>query len=86
MCVPLTETTPFYTKGTGHLLNIMDAVNKHHISGNFILVSLGIVTMFPSTDNVRGIQAVCFIFNTSKAKNQYSCIVVCIVEGPKICS
>lgn len=86
MCVPLTETIPFYTKGTGHLLNIMDAVKKHHISGHFILVSLGIVTMFQSTDNVRRIQAVSSIFNTSKTKNQYSCIVVCIVEGLKICS
>ena len=67
ICAPLTEAMLCQIKDTAYLLNI-DDLNKDYISVNYILVSSGIVKMYPSIDNVRGIAVVTLFLNMHETK------------------
>ena len=64
ICSPLAEVMQCRIKDTAHLLDIIDNLNEQPISNHKKLLSLGIVNMFPSIENQRGIQAVHDIPNT----------------------
>ena len=69
---------PCRIKDTAYLLNTIDELNKNYISDNYILVSIDIVNMYPSKDNVRGIAAVKSFLNICKTKLSST---KCIIKG-----
>ena len=57
ICAPLTENMRSRIMNTAHLLSIIDDLNDKGIPDNTILVSFDVVNMFPSIDNINGIEA-----------------------------
>ena len=64
ICAPLTENIRYRIRGTSHLLDIIDAINKKYILDEIILMSFDIVNMFPTVDNVKRMDAVRPALNT----------------------
>ena len=67
---------------TAHLLSIIDDLNDKGIPDNTILVSFDVVNMFPSIDNINGIEAVRSILDSRTTKLPPT---ECIIEGLEIC-
>ena len=74
---------PCRIKDVAHLLNIVDNLNKDCILDAYILVSFGIVSIYPSIDNVSNIAAITSFLNMRETK---LASVECVIEGSKICS
>ena len=58
VCAPLSCKIPTRISATSHLLDLIVSINETGLPENFILVSFDIINMFPSIDNVKGMQAV----------------------------
>ena len=58
-------------KNTDHLLDIIDSLNDKGFPENTILVSFGVVNMFPRIDNENEIKAVYNILEKREEKNYY---------------
>ena len=82
VCAPFTENLRSRIKNTGHLLDIIDELNEQGFPEDTVLVSFDIVNMYPSIDNVNGIQAVAKFLNTRVEKNPST---ECIIEGLSLC-
>lgn len=83
VCTSLTENLPSRIKNTSHLLDIIDTINGSKLlSKSTMLVSFDIINMFPSIDNVNGINAVT---KALQKRLDESPSTECIVEGLKIC-
>ena len=57
-CAPLAQNLRSRIRDTSHMLDIIDELNKNGIPENAVLVSLDIENMFPSIDNVRGMETI----------------------------
>ena len=55
ICGPLANNLRSNIKDTGHMLEIIDELNRNGIDESTILVSLDVENMFPSIDNERGL-------------------------------
>jgi len=82
ICAPLTENMPSRIKNTAHLLNVIDDLNQRGIPDNTVLVSFDVVNMFPSIDNVSGIEAVSEILRSREANFPPA---ECIIDALKLC-
>ena len=82
VCAPLTNDIETRIRDVSHLLDIIDKLNSEMIPDNTILVSFGIVNMYPSIDNDRGIAAVknALVTRAKKLPSTH-----CIIEGLEIC-
>ena len=67
---------------TSYLLNLIDSINETGRPENFILVSFDIINMFPSIDNVKGMQAVRDTLETCETLKPPT---TCIIEALEIC-
>ena len=54
----LANDLPFHIRYMGHMLNIVDELNRSNLSSETILVGFDIVDMFPSIDNNFGLKTV----------------------------
>ena len=82
ICAPLTENLASRIKNTAHLLEIVDELNTTEIPENAMLVSFDIVNMFPSIDNVNGVNTMRAALEKRVVKNPST---ECIIEGLEIC-
>ena len=82
VCAPLTENMRYRIRGTFHLLDIIETISEKGIPDEFILLSFDIVNIFPSIDNVKGVDAVRSVLNT-RDSNKPS--IECVLEGLQIC-
>ena len=82
VCAPLTENIASRIKNTAHLLEIVDELNTTEIPENAMLVSFDIVNMFPSMDNVNGVNTMRAALEKRVVKNPST---ECIIEGLEIC-
>ena len=82
VCVPLTENIRYKIRDTSHLLDIIDTINEKGIPDEIILVSFDIVNMFPSTDNVTGMDAVRLALNKTDSNKPST---ECVLEGLENC-
>ena len=69
-------------RDTSHLLDIIDTISEKGIPHEIILMSFDIVNMFPSIDNVKGLDAVRLVPN-KRDSNKPS--TECVLEGLQIC-
>ena len=67
---------------TSHLLDIIDTINETGIPDETILVSFDIVNMFPSIDNVKGMDAVRLALYTRDSNKPST---ECVLEVLEIC-
>ena len=58
ICAPLTENLPNRIRDTSHLLEIIDSLNIEGLPVDAKLVSFDIINMYPSIDNIKGMEAV----------------------------
>ena len=79
---PLTENMRYKIRDTSHLLDIIDTINETGIPDETILVSFDIVNMFPSIDNVKGMDAVRLALYTRDSNKPST---ECVLEGLEIC-
>ena len=82
VCAPLTENMRYKIRDTSHLLDIIDTINEKGIPDEIILVSFDIVNMFPSTDNVTGMDAVRLALNRTDSNKPST---ECVLEGLENC-
>ena len=82
ICAPLTENLRSRIKNTSHLLDIIDEINNNGLDNNAVLVSFDIVNMFPSIDNIKGLNSV---KKALDARENKSPTTKCIIEGLEIC-
>ena len=82
VCASLTNNIETRIRDTSHVLDIIDELNSERIPDNTILVSFDVISMYPSTDNDRGIAAVRNALETKayKSPSTYS-----IIEDLEIC-
>ena len=52
----LANDLPSRVRDTGHMLNIVDELNRSYFISESMLVGLNVVTMFPSIDNSFGLK------------------------------
>ena len=69
-------------RDTSHLLDIIATINEKGIPDEIILVSFDIVNMFPSTDNVTGMDAVRLALNKTDSNKPST---ECVLEGLENC-
>ena len=82
ICSPLTAEIPNRIRDTSHLLDIIDDLNNIGLPNNSMLVSFDIVNMFPSIDNIKGMEAVKMALDSRLSKVPTT---DCIMEGLEIC-
>ena len=71
-------------KDTPNMLNIIDDINNNNmITDSSILVSFDIVNMFPSIDNISGLDAVSEILSK---RESYFPPAGCILEALSVCN
>ena len=76
----LTENIRY--RDTSHLLDIIDTINEKGMLDEIILASFDTVNMFPSIDNVKGMDAVRLALNTRDSNKPST---ECVLEGLEIC-
>ena len=54
----LANNLPSSTRDTGHILNIVDELNRSNLPSEYLLVGFDIVNMFPRIDNNFGLKTV----------------------------
>ena len=69
-------------RDTSRLLDINDTINETRIPDETILVSFDIVNMFPSINNVKGLDAVRLALYTRDSNKPST---ECVLEGLEIC-
>ena len=69
-------------RDTSYLLDIIATINEKGIPDEIILVSFDIVNMFPSTDNVTGMDAVRLALNRTDSNKPST---ECVLEGLENC-
>ena len=82
ICSPLTAEIPNRIRDTSHLLDIIDDLNNSCIPNDSMLISFDIVNMFPSIDNIKGMEAVKMALYSRLSKVPTA---DCIMEGLQIC-
>ena len=78
----LANNLPSSTRDTGHILNIVDELNRSNLPSEYLLVGFDIVNMFPRIDNNFGLKTVSEILESRVNKlppTQY------VIEALKLC-
>ena len=78
----LASESPSRIKGTCHLLDIIDDLNKSNLSSSTILVSFDVVNMFPNIDNNMRIASVRKYSDERECKDLHT---DCVIEALELC-
>ena len=79
----LTNDLPCCIRDTGHVLNIVDELNRSNFPSESILVGFDIVNMFPSIDNNFGLKTV---FEILKSRANKFPPTQSVIEALELCN